>query len=250
MRIKLLYFFLIACCCFKHTYAQNINLVGAVSTTGRLAHCGSIPTVTVTRISGIGSHVTAGVLVCDDPCDTTILEFRFDNLQWEKDMPEATGPQTNEDNWIHGFYFPNSATISLLPYNPPLGNLGYVFANSCIGQCPAPTAGGTVGPAGVYFDNTSNASCCPGNPNNDGIPQNNWGDGLKACGVNFTFIFRARLCNNKITSSNILLRFRADSDGNTGCWLRRDDFFNSLTFFMSTSPCPHYSLPYQLQLHQ
>jgi large repetitive protein len=239
MRIKLLFLFIAFSFISYYSYSQ-INLVGAITRTGRFANCGNAdPTITVTKISGNGSSVVNGVLVITDPCDTTILELSFQNMQWEKNMPEtAPDPQVNEDNWIHGFYLPPTGSVTLLPYNPPLANIGYLYANTSTGQCVAPPGGGIVGTAGVYYDATSAQSCCPGHGNNDGIPQNNYGDGSKGCGVNFGFIFRVRLCNDKVTTTSLQLRFRADSDGNTGCWLRADNFFNSILFRFATQAAP------------
>ena len=233
---KLLLIFLSAFLVCISGFSQPFGVTNVVAD-GRFAGCGNPPpTITATLITGNGSHVAGNILVCDDPCDTSIIELSVANLQWQKNMPEATPPQFNEDNWLHGFFFTLGLGISLLPYNPPLANNGFTFSPGCTGACPSPPGGGVAGGAGYYYNGTTTSSCCVAGQS-AANPCDNWGDVSKTCS-NFTFVFRFRLCNSAIIGINgNILRFRGTSDGATGCWTQTDNDLNQVTFKLNTTGC-------------
>jgi gliding motility-associated-like protein len=221
-------FLLVVC---KLVAAQTINITN-ITRTGRFISCttGGAPTVTATLINSTGTSVVANTLVCDDPCGTSTLRILLSNVRWNQD-PGA--------NWVHGMFFPQNPGFTVSGIGLPAG---WTAFPSCTGaSCSAQQTGN----AGFYFDGTAANSCCSGATVGDGIPNNNYGDILIGCGFAFAFQFDMTFCNSTITSSTLDFQLRGTADGNTGCWGTPDALDNTLSFTISTSPCPDiYNVPF------
>ena len=209
-------------------FAQSLT-VNNITTTGRLSACGSAfgaPVVNITYISGPGSTVINGELVCLNPCDSTIIEVAITNVRWN---------QTPGINWIHGFFFPPGGATGFTFLNSSLSPANWFYTpGGCTGACT--TGGQFVGGAGYYYRATTASGCCPiggTTPN----PCDNWGDGNINCNVSFNVTFQMKLCNSIINGSPRTLRLNATADGNTGCWTIADATFNSLLFQFNTVAC-------------
>jgi gliding motility-associated-like protein len=222
--------------------AQFITTTVASGITGKLGDCITRinpatgfpfgpPVATCQFLAGPGSNVNgSGALVITDPCDTTQVEITLLNVRWNNGAPDI--------NWLHSVYFPASAGFffqqALLPLPPVLPTAsGWVFMpGGCTGvgsgcqnnngMCnPVDGNAGTVGGAGWYYRNitgtSGGAGCCPGGAGTPS-PCDNWGDGSLGCGTEFPIKFRARICNNVMTTNQYTLKIRFDMDGNTGCW--------------------------------
>ena len=214
-----------------NSFAQPLNVFG-ITTTGRLSSCGPpTPVVTVTYISGPGSTVVNGNLVCLNPCDSTILEIGL-SLQWSK-FPGV--------NWVHGIFFPPGGATGFTYLSTSLNPTAWSYQpNGCTGGCPPPAGGAAiVGGAGYYFAGPS-PGCCPGG-GTTANPCDNWGDPLFDClaqgGQLLNFTFRLRMCNALINGSPRLIRMKATADGNTGCWSIQDANVNLLDFQFNTVAC-------------
>ncbi|MEJ7611661.1 MAG: hypothetical protein WKF88_10830, partial [Ferruginibacter sp.] len=240
---KLLSLFLLIFILLVAAQAQPVN-VGSVTVpspaTNRFATCGNAaPTVTATFVAANspGSTVTAGgQIVCNNACDTTTIDIIMAGLQWN----QAPGI-----NWIHSIYVPAQAGI-LVTQNPALPTFAtpYIFIpGGCTGTCPQ---GGVIsGGTGFYYVGAGQ-SCCPGGGATTNLACDNWGDGSKNCGVSFTYPFRIRICNNQLVANTpLIVKVRADSDGNTGCWVNADLNPNTVIFTLDIGPgcTPLYSTP-------
>lgn len=217
-------------CSLQLAWSQTINITN-ITRTGRFISCssGGSPTVTATLINSTGTSVVGNTLVCDDPCGTSTLRIFLSNVRWNQD-PGA--------NWVHGMFFPQNPGFTVSAIGLPAG---WTAFPTCTG---ASCSAGQTGGAGFYFDGTTGASCC--SPTlNDGIPNNNYGDILIGCGFAFAFQFDMTFCNSSITGSSLDFQLRGTADGNTGCWSTPDGLDNTLTFSLSTSPCPDiYNIPF------
>ena len=228
---NLLFLILSFLICLTNINAQIINVSG-ITTTGRLNTCSpglGQPVITVTYISGPGSTVVNGNLVCTNPCDSTVIQISVSNVRWNQ-VPGA--------NWIHGFFFPPGGATGFTFISSTLAPTNWIpiATGGCTGTCPA--GGNFVGGPGYYFKNSvQNAPCCPGGVTTPD-PCDNWGDGTITCGVDFAVTFTMRLCNSIINGSPKILRLVATADGNTGCWSIPDATFNSLLFQFNTVACP------------
>ncbi len=205
----------------NNLFAQNINITNPVIS-GRFNTCNmGLPVVTASYISGSGSVVNNGTLVCLNPTDSTLIRISINNLRWNK---------TPGVNWLHGLFFQASSLFKVTPDSPfPLS--WFYMSTGCTGVCSG--GGAFVGGPGYYFAGTG-SSCCVGGgttPN----PCDNWGDPTSDCSTPFNISFFLKFKNTQISSLGI--RFYGTADGNTGCWSEADATLNSLTFFLQGVAC-------------
>ncbi|MEZ5045386.1 MAG: hypothetical protein R2831_00150 [Chitinophagaceae bacterium] len=201
--------------------AQNLTVSG-ITHTGFFATCNnSQPNITVTFVSGVGTSVSGGTLVCTDPCGTTTLGVTISNIKWEQVQAE----------WIHSFFFPSNAGFTVSGISLPPGFLTYNAG--CTGQCPV---GITAGP-GFYYDNTGGNSCCPGATAGDGNPCNNYGAAAYTCNNPMTLSFNLTFCNNILTTPTETFVIQGQSDGATGCYDINNNFSHTIGFNINISPC-------------
>jgi gliding motility-associated-like protein len=205
--------------------AQPLNVTG-ISATGRFTTCNlGLPGVEVSLVSSTGTTVTGGQLVCTDPCGTTTLHIILTNVRWN---------QTPGVNWIHGIFFPTNSGFTVSAVGLPAGWAAFP------GVLGAPCSAAIAGGPGFYYDAVTTNSCCAGVTPNDGIPGNNWGDGLANCNTpaaGYNFDFNLTLCNSAITSGNIIFKVRGTADGGTGCWNVPDNSSHNIQFTIPTAPC-------------
>lgn len=216
--------FLLLSCCNIFVSAQSIN-ASIFAKTGRFNTCGVIPILTATYVSGTGSSVVNGTLVCLDPEGSTTINILLSNLTWD---------QSPTQNWIHGLFFSNNAGVtinstSLLP--PPAG---WIFMpGGCTGACP--TGGSISGGPGFYFSGPGQ-SCCPGGESTT-TPCDNYGDPTLNCAHSFSIGYQITIRNSILVDGQYALRISASSDGGTGCWNIGDHIISTITFSISTSKC-------------
>ena len=201
--------------------AQTISVTN-ITRTGLFSTCSnSVPVVTINYVSGTGTSVVGGKLVCNDPCGTTTLQVVMSNIKWQ---------QLNAE-WLHGIFFPANAGYSLTGIFIPAGFITY--NGGCTGMCPT---GITSGP-GFYFDNSSASSCCGTVPTNDGMPCNNYGDPTLDCNKPFTLNFNMTFCNSTLTTATETFTLRGTSDGGTGCYNVNNYASHTISFTINTTPC-------------
>ena len=229
---KILFIVAISFFLLQKNFAQLIN-IGNITTSGKLAQCATAfgsPIITCNFISGNGSSVVGGVLVCSDPCDSTILEISLSNLQWNK------GP---DDNWIHAVVFGNAGSgFTFIQSTLSPANWSYQ-PNGCTGACP--TGGQIAGGAGWYFNGPGAVTaCCPGGGVSTPSPCDNYGDPFFQCGLGRGFFttYRVKLCNSVLNGTPKYTDFYVYSDGNTGCWSQLDPSVNVLSFTIPNTACP------------
>ena len=202
-------------------FAQTIN-VSNITRTGLFSTCSnSIPLVTINYVSGTGTSVVGGKLVCNDPCGTTTLQVVMSNIKWQ---------QLNAE-WLHGIFFPANAGFTLTGISIPAGFITY--NGGCTGMCPT---GITSGP-GFYFDNSSASSCCGTVPTNDGMPCNNYGDPTLDCNKPFSLNFNMTFCNSTLTTATEIFTLKGTSDGGTGCYNVNNYASHTISFTINTTPC-------------
>ena len=64
--------------------AQTISVTN-ITRTGLFSTCSnSTPLVTINYVSGTGTSVVGGKLVCNDPCGTTTLQVVMSNIKWQQ----------------------------------------------------------------------------------------------------------------------------------------------------------------------
>ncbi|RYY65547.1 MAG: hypothetical protein EOO13_16995, partial [Chitinophagaceae bacterium] len=214
---------------FINTFSQTINISG-VTTSGKFSLCGGTgPVVTATLIASTGTSVVGNSLICNDPCGTSTLRMVISNVQWQKG---------NDDNWIHGVFFPVNPGFSVSGIIMPTNWNSFA---SCTG---ANCSTGQTGGQGFYFDGTGDDCCNP--VLNDGLPGNNYGDPLFDCGQTLSFQFDMTFCNSAITGSDLSFQLTGTSDGNTGCYSVPDPNRNNrINFSIATSSCPDiYTIPF------
>ena len=222
------FFILIFYCCT--TTAQTIN-VTTVTATGRFNSCGfAAPTVTASLINSTGTTVAGNTLICNDPCGTTTLRVVLSDVRWS---------QGADLNWVHGLFFPQNPGFSISGISLPAGWASFA---SCTG---AACSSGQVGGQGFYFDGATGASCCS-NSDQDGIPNNNYGDEFIDCALPLAFQFDMTFCNSAITGSSLDFQLSGTADGNTGCYNIPDGNRNNrINFSIGTSSCPNiYNVPF------
>ncbi len=207
------------------SFAQPLNIT-VNPTIGKPSQCpNSVPVVTCNFISGTGSSVVNGELVCSNPCDTTILQIEINNLKWNQ------GPDIN---WIHGVVFGGSST-SFTFLSSDLAPANWFLGPGCTGACP--TGGQIAGGLGWYFMGVGQ-SCCPGG-SSTANPCDNWGDGSFSCnGAIFHVKYTVSVCNSAIKGTPLYTDLYLYSDGNTGCWSQPDNFANIMSFTIPTVGCP------------
>ncbi len=227
---KILY----TCLCFTISmvavFAQPVNVTN-ISATGHFdpvnpqgGGCGVLPTITATYLSGTGTTVVNGAIVCSDQCGSTTVRVDMSNVRWSK---------TATINWLHGISFtPGNVTVNVPPGGLPAG--WDRFSSSTGSSC---SSGITTG-IGFYFDGTNGNSCCPGNNSGDNNPSNNYGDVVADCGFPYAFFFDLTFCNSSITANPLLFSVRGTSDYQTGCWSVLDPIGTSkIQFVLASSAC-------------
>ena len=202
-------------------FAQTIN-VSNITRTGLFSTCSnSVPVITINYVSGTGTSVVGGNLVCNDPCGTTTLQVVMSNIKWQK---------LNEE-WLHGIFFPANAGFTLTGISIPAGFI--TFNGGCTGMCPT---GITSGP-GFYFDNSTGNICCGIVPANDGMPCNNFGDQTLSCSQPFSLNFNMTFCNSTLTTATETFTLKGTSDGGTGCYNVNNYASHTISFTINTTPC-------------
>jgi gliding motility-associated-like protein len=206
-------------------FSQPINIT-VNPPIGKVAQCpNSTPIITCTYISGTGSSVVNGNLVCTDPCGTTILQIEIDNVKWNQ------GPDIN---WIHGVVFGGSSTAFTF-LSSDLAPANWFLGAGCTGACV--TGGQIAGGLGWYFRG-GGQSCCPSGPTTPN-PCDNWGDGSFSCnGAIFHVKYTVQLCNSALKGIPLYTDLYLYSDGNTGCWSQPDVTSNILSFTIPNVACP------------
>jgi gliding motility-associated-like protein len=205
--------------------AQPLNIT-VNQPIGKVAQCpNSFPVITCNYISGTGSSVVNGELVCTDPCGTTILQIEIDNVKWNQ------GPDIN---WIHGVVFGGSSTAFTF-LSSDLAPANWFLGAGCTGAC---VSGGQIsGGLGWYFRG-GGQSCCPSGPTTPN-PCDNWGDGGFSCnGAVFHVKYTVQLCNSALKGIPLYTDLYLYSDGNTGCWSQPDVTSNILSFTIPNVGCP------------
>jgi hypothetical protein len=211
-------------------YPQNITVSGT-SVTGRFNSCSgnNTPNVSVTFLSGSGTSVVGGNLVCNDPCGSTTLRVTISNIRWN---------QSPNTEWLHGLFFPSNSGYVVSGIALPPGFITYNAG--CTGMCPV---GITSGP-GFYYDASAASWCCSNVILNDGLPCNNYGDVSINCGSNFSIQFDLNFCNSNLSANTETFILRGTSDGATGCWQYNDNILHNISFTINTQPCaPVNSIP-------
>ena len=206
----------------NHVYAQPITVSG-ISTTGRFNTCGILPTITATFISGTGSTVNNGNIVCLDPRDSTLIHVTVSNIRWN---------QQPSDDWLHGVFFLSSTGISIRVSNSfPAG-----WAFNPFGCTGASCSNGTTGGSGYFFAGPGQ-SCCPGGESTPS-PCDNFGDVLETCTTTtLAFDFDIMLQNGILRNAPLLFKIRGTADGNTGCWSMADPYSNLISYQLPISGC-------------
>jgi len=209
-----------------NVFAQSIT-VSNISTTGRFNTCTGVglPVITANFISGGGSSVSGGVLICNDPADSSVVDMTFDNLRWYQ------GPDLN---WIHGVFFPLTPGITVRSTNLSPANWVYM-PSGCTGACP--TGGNTAGGPGYYYAGPNTGPCCPGGGTTP-TPCDNWGDPFHSCTAPLSVGYRLVIKNSILNGSFLPFVLRATADGNTGCWTAGDNQVNKVMFQLATAACP------------
>ncbi len=222
---KLLFALTISVVVCTTLFSQPINIT-VLPPIGKVAQCpNSTPIITCNFISGTGTSVVNGELVCTDPCGTTILQIEIDNVKWNQ------GPDIN---WIHGVVFGGASTAFTF-LSSDLAPANWFFGTGCTGACP--TGGQIAGGAGWYFRG-GGQSCCAGGPTTPN-PCDNWGDNNFSCnGSVFRVRYTVQLCNSALRGIPLYTDLYLYSDGNTGCWNQPDVTSNILSFTIPNVGCP------------